>query len=318
MSKYNGTIELISGIKPKNDGNFPLVDAKDVQIDDTGARLTDLLNRDIYPKQTVTVSEAVDGIYVYSVPDELAFTLIKGKTYAVEWNGKTYSCVAKSLNDYFTYVGNVEYLAPIINPVATAASVKLDTPTIRLETVEVEPDEPVEPDNPPVVEPEEPPVEDDTDAPFAILYASVGGNFAFFYTGESGSHTVRIYTRSNSLLPEITSDDNGKILKARNGEWIVDELESVNAPIVETSATGNVQLTPDTYYVFNDVDSLHVTLTPVYDGKLHEYNFEFVPNENFTSLTITPTPKWACDPQIVPGKTHQVSIMRGIGVMVCA
>lgn len=319
MSTY--TIEFISGLKPAGSNDYPLLHAKHVAIDDNDTRLSSILSLDVYPKNTVTVSEAVDGIYVYSVPDELAFTLIKGKTYVVEWNGKTYSCVAKSLNDYFTYVGNVEYLAPIVNPVATAASVKLDTPTIRLETVEVEPDEPVEPDNPPVVEPdepEEPPVEDDTDAPFAILYASVGGNFAFFYTGESGSHTVRIYTRSNSLLPEITSDDNGKILKARNGEWIVDELESVNAPIVEISATGNVQLTPDTYYVFNDVDSLHVTLTPVYDGKLHEYNFEFVPNENFTSLTITPTPKWACDPQIVPGKTHQVSIMRGIGVMVCA
>ena len=31
---YNGSVELISGLKPKNDGNFPLIDAKDVYIAD--------------------------------------------------------------------------------------------------------------------------------------------------------------------------------------------------------------------------------------------------------------------------------------------
>lgn len=31
---YNGTIQLISGITPKNNGDFPLVNAKDVYVDD--------------------------------------------------------------------------------------------------------------------------------------------------------------------------------------------------------------------------------------------------------------------------------------------
>ena len=39
MAKYNGSIELISGITQKNGGNFPLVDATAVQVDDTGKRL---------------------------------------------------------------------------------------------------------------------------------------------------------------------------------------------------------------------------------------------------------------------------------------
>lgn len=39
MAEYNGTIDLISGIRPKNNGSFPLVDAKDVQVDDSGKRL---------------------------------------------------------------------------------------------------------------------------------------------------------------------------------------------------------------------------------------------------------------------------------------
>lgn len=39
MAAYKGSIELISGITPKNDGKFPLVNATDVQVDDTGKRL---------------------------------------------------------------------------------------------------------------------------------------------------------------------------------------------------------------------------------------------------------------------------------------
>ena len=43
-NKYNGSIELISGITPKNKGNFPLVNAKDIQVDDEGTRLSDTLS----------------------------------------------------------------------------------------------------------------------------------------------------------------------------------------------------------------------------------------------------------------------------------
>lgn len=58
MAEYNGTIELISGITPKNKGNFALVNAKDVAFYETDAtgetneiRLTDKI-------QQVGVSEA--------------------------------------------------------------------------------------------------------------------------------------------------------------------------------------------------------------------------------------------------------------------
>lgn len=40
---YNGSIELISGLKPKNNGDFPLVNAQDVQVDDDGTRLPVML-----------------------------------------------------------------------------------------------------------------------------------------------------------------------------------------------------------------------------------------------------------------------------------
>lgn len=38
-TSYNGTIDLISGIRPKNNGTFPLMDAHDVQTQEDGTRL---------------------------------------------------------------------------------------------------------------------------------------------------------------------------------------------------------------------------------------------------------------------------------------
>ena len=45
MAQYNGSIELISGIKPKNNGDFPLVNARDIQVDDEGTRLDEKLTQ---------------------------------------------------------------------------------------------------------------------------------------------------------------------------------------------------------------------------------------------------------------------------------
>lgn len=41
MAEYNGSIELIAGLKPKNNGDFPLINAPDVLMPD-GKRLSDI------------------------------------------------------------------------------------------------------------------------------------------------------------------------------------------------------------------------------------------------------------------------------------
>lgn len=85
-------------------------------------------------------------------------------------------------------------------------------------------------------------------------------------------------------------------------------------PIKEGAST----ISPDIYYVFGEVESLSVDLLPVDDGKIHEYCFEFIPKEDLSEITITPAPRWINEPLFQAGKTHQVSIVRGIGVIVSA
>lgn len=43
MPEYKGSIELIGGLTPKNNGDFPLVSARHIQVDDTGKRLDEKL-----------------------------------------------------------------------------------------------------------------------------------------------------------------------------------------------------------------------------------------------------------------------------------
>lgn len=60
MAEYKGTVELIGGLTPKNNGSFPLVSAKDIQVDDSGKRLDEKLNEIGIGGGSVTVT--VDGM----------------------------------------------------------------------------------------------------------------------------------------------------------------------------------------------------------------------------------------------------------------
>ena len=85
-------------------------------------------------------------------------------------------------------------------------------------------------------------------------------------------------------------------------------------PIAEGAAT----IKPDTYYVFGEVSALNLTLEEASDGKVHEYCFEFIPTAAFSELNVSPEVKWATPCTTTTGDVHQVSILRGVGVMIRA
>lgn len=61
---YNGSVELISGIKPKNGGTFPLVNAQDVQVGEDGTRLPVMLAK-------ITEVQSVDALPANPAPKVL-------------------------------------------------------------------------------------------------------------------------------------------------------------------------------------------------------------------------------------------------------
>ena len=62
---YNGSIELISGIKQKNNGKFPLVDASAIRVDDNSMldATLDTLKGDITSLETLlrTIQEKLNS-----------------------------------------------------------------------------------------------------------------------------------------------------------------------------------------------------------------------------------------------------------------
>ena len=58
MAKYNGSVELISGLKQANNQDFPLVDASAVQVNDNGDRLDEVLNEKLNKSEIVNYSSA--------------------------------------------------------------------------------------------------------------------------------------------------------------------------------------------------------------------------------------------------------------------
>ena len=67
---YNGSVELISGIKPKNGGTFPLVNAQDVQVGEDGTRLPVMLDKITEVQSVDALPENPDPNVLYLIREE--------------------------------------------------------------------------------------------------------------------------------------------------------------------------------------------------------------------------------------------------------
>lgn len=85
-------------------------------------------------------------------------------------------------------------------------------------------------------------------------------------------------------------------------------------PVVDMTAN-SAELAPNTYYRWGEISALTITLGAEISGITNEYCFEFVSGETATTLTVPDTISWVQEPSIEAGKTYQVSILNGIGVI---
>ena len=67
---YNGSVELISGRKPKNGGTFPLVNAQDVQVGEDGTRLPVTLAKITEVQSVDALPENPDPNVLYLIREE--------------------------------------------------------------------------------------------------------------------------------------------------------------------------------------------------------------------------------------------------------
>lgn len=125
-----------------------------------------------------------------------------------------------------------------------------------------------------------------------------------------------------SSLPIVNTATVGQTIRVsavdENGqptEWeAVDMGKSAYTVIAMEDASA--EIAPNTYYKWGEIAALSITLAEPADATItNEYCFEFASGETATTLTVPGTVKWVQEPIIEAGKTYQVSILNGIGVI---
>lgn len=136
---------------------------------------------------------------------------------------------------------------------------------------------------------------------------------------------TKIYAgKTQMTLIDRTSQENSTVINnVTNVQNTVQNVyDSLAVKVVKSPETS---ISPGVYYVFGEVDSLDITLIEKESELVQEYCFEFIPKVEFTDFTnqlkITPSVNWypdLSDVVVESGKTYQVSILHGIGVIVGA
>lgn len=145
---------------------------------------------------------------------------------------------------------------------------------------------------------------------------------------------IKAHTHNNKdVLDQITEDwnkqsdwnisDENDVAFIKNKPTKLSEFNNdvgylkepiIGYPIINTTQS-TIEIKPNTYYKFGNVDSLNITFTSSDSSYTQEYCFEFIANES-TTLNLPDTVKWIKNPQIESGKTYQVSILNNIGVII--
>lgn len=177
-------IEVIAKIKPKNNGDFALVDAKDIELPD-GSRLSDaniggngetVAELDIFPEQELAFTAVSETVYACGFSGSSVIPAA-GEVYTVAWGEEEYTCTAvETLFDESEAVG-----------IGNMAIMGLG---------------------------------EDTGEPFLFAVLKDGSEIGFFTASGDGC-TVRVYqVLYPAMLPEIGDVHEGKIPQVVGGELV--------------------------------------------------------------------------------------------------
>lgn len=123
---------------------------------------------------------------------------------------------------------------------------------------------------------------------------------------------VSIYTRLDETDTKLQTIEE-KI------ETVVNDLDNISTSYLvvnHTSSENECTLSPNTFHVWDVVESLDLTLGEEEEGIVNEYLFQFTSGETPTMLSLPDTIKWINDfPDIEPNMTYQCSIINNIGVI---
>ena len=128
--------------------------------------------------------------------------------------------------------------------------------------------------------------------------------------------------RDNSTNELIYFKGHAGATYMSNGATVEDTVNHIlhNKNVYEICNMGStdseIVLSPNVFYVWDEIQTLDITLGDEIDGIINEYLFQFNSGEVATTLILSDAIKWINGtPQIAPNKTYQCSIVNNIGII---
>ena len=129
--------------------------------------------------------------------------------------------------------------------------------------------------------------------------------------------TTRVDALENELNTEV-STINETITNKETAIYSELNTKKNKVPVQNVSGTSiNMALQPNTFYIFGEVTSMSLTLTPGSDsGYMDEYMFQFTSGSTATQVSLPTSIKWlGSTPSVQANKVYQVSIVNNVGVV---
>lgn len=226
MAKYNGTIDLISGIRPKNEGAFPLVNARDIQVDDTGKRLdiklSELEEGDapaVFDLEALGLAAIEADGAVVGIHTDMTDILAAAETGTVKI---VFSAV----------LGIQRRVTAVIHPYKAVSDYIASVPVYA---------------------------NDGTSSSELYWVHFVFNSTSVAAYAFSMSHYLKI--KMPDELPAVTAEDNGKVLSVVNGAWAAAEAAGTSEaeiPVFDLVSLGLPVILPDGEYVNLQTDTTEI------------------------------------------------------------
>ena len=152
-----------------------------------------------------------------------------------------------------------------------------------------------------------------------------GGAFDFAHYGDTEYNSIEEIPTCYQLpqfdeFAEYSLDGNAylfhseyELMKYQGGEWSkVADSNGLTDRIISAQTTAEIK--PNTDYVFNECETLAITLADGKENKRNEYIFSFTSGATPTVLTLPDTVKWVNELTIEANKRYEISIVDNIAL----
>ena len=150
-----------------------------------------------------------------------------------------------------------------------------------------------------------------------ITASMVGENYFDVVVDKRGKAfaALRLADQNNLGVVWVDSSVNPESNNPVSGKGVAGFVEDAIEQRIVYPMLTTVEIAPNVLYLWEEVESLDITLAEGKDNVINEYMFQFTSGATATTLVLPADIKWVSAPNIQANKVYQVSIINNLGVI---